>query len=178
MGKHYGVDRGGVAVFVRHGNLALRVRAQPGQFTGMALCRQRLQKTVGIYDGRRHEYRRLARRIPEHHALVAGAQFLLDFAIDAARNVRRLAVEVILVAQGVEGELLVGAVVPGLLDNTAHDFLGFELSEHGGRDFSHIYHEIRRHDRFASHTRILVLLETRIEDSVGDAVCQFVRMSL
>ena len=85
-------------------DLRLAVRAQVRQIARLAHLGEPLADLVREHDRERHQLRRLVRRVPEHHSLVAGAELVqrvvvarvvlhLVRGVDALRDVRRLLVD-------------------------------------------------------------------------------------
>ena len=138
---------------------------------------------MGVEDGRRHQLGGFVASVPEHDALVAGALVLRGGGVDALRDVRRLGVQQHLDGGlvPVEAGLLVADVLhrhAGMMsDEVAGDGAGAAVL--AGDDDA-----ICRGQRLASHPhppRIealrLGLAEEEIDDLVGDAVADLVRMT-
>ena len=90
-----GVDRDRLAVEVAHGELGLRVGAQPRQSSVAAHLGLPLHDAVGVVDGQRHQLRGLVARVAEHEALVTRALIEIEPVafVHALGDVGRLAVD-------------------------------------------------------------------------------------
>ena len=132
---------------------------------------------MGIDDGGRHETRRFVGGVAEHHPLIAGALAFLFPAVDALRDVGRLAVQMRDVFERVPAEILVRTVVAYSADHTARDLRRIDLRESSGGDFAHIDHDIRPHHGFAGDSRVAVRFEARIQHGIGYLIGYFVGMS-
>jgi dihydroxyacetone kinase len=91
-------DGGGrhrLAAFVAQGHLALGVGLEERRRAGMAVGGHALEDLVAVIERRRHQVGRFVGGIAEHDALVARAFVLVAARIDALRDVRRLAVQVV-----------------------------------------------------------------------------------
>jgi hypothetical protein len=81
---------------------------------------QGAQDRVRIKDGRGHQFWGLGARVPEHHALIAGAFVLVARSIDASRDVGRLAMDQALDRGALPVEVLL--FVPDLADGAPCHF--------------------------------------------------------
>ena len=143
----------------------------------MAQGRKMFEELVRVEDGRGKEFGRLICGVAEHHALVACALFCGGAAIDAAGNVRGLAMQVGMVREGIEAEVFFRAVVADLLDDLACDAFGVDFVEAAARDFAEVEDDVGADHGFAGDVRGAVGLEARIEDGVRDLVCDLIRMA-
>jgi hypothetical protein len=97
------LDRHGDVVAVPHRDLGLAVGAQERNVSALARLAQTGGQSVGERNRHRHHFRRLVRRVAEHHPLVTSslpvelvaAALLASFdrGVDALGNVRGLLVE-------------------------------------------------------------------------------------
>jgi hypothetical protein len=142
---------------------------------------------VGEHDRKRHQLRRLARRVPEHHPLIARADavervlvpgVVLDLVreVDALRDVRRLVVDRDddAARRGVEAPL--GVRVADVGDLLAHE--GRDVHVRLGRDLAGDDDEPCGDQRLAGDAPVGVVSEDGVEDGVGDLVGDLVRMAL
>jgi hypothetical protein len=175
--QHHGVDRVRLAVDVAHRDLALGVRTQERQAAVLAQLRLALDQAVRIVDRRGHQLRGLVAGIAEHQALVAGAevQVVVAGAIDALGDVVAL-----LVVGDEHGATLVvdavlGVVVADALDRVARDLDVVDVGLRG--DFARKHDQAGVAQRLCGHARERILLEDRVQDRVGDLVCNLVRVT-
>ncbi len=121
--QHDGVDATRLAVDVADGDLRLGVGAQPRQAAVAAHFALPLHEPMRVVDRERHQRRRLVARVAEHQPLVARAlvQVVVGRAVDALRDVGRLAAVADHdgAAVGVEAQL--GVVVADPADRVARD---------------------------------------------------------
>ena len=112
---------------VANGHLRLAVGAKVRQVAGLPHLGQPLADLVREHDRQRHQLGRLARRVAEHHPLVAGAELVervvvtrvvlhLVRGVDALRDVRRLLVDRDDDAAGGRVEAPLGVRVADLLE--------------------------------------------------------------
>ncbi len=134
-----------LAVLVADRDLGLAVRAQVRDHVGLAHLRQPPRERVRDLDRHRHQLLRLARRVAEHHALVARADLVervvvagdvprLVGGVDALRDVRRL-----LVDRGQDGarlgvEAVLGARIADVGHGLARDLRDVDVGV--GRDLA------------------------------------------
>ena len=105
-------DRGrgdGLALFVAQRDLALGVGLEERRRARVAVVGHALEDLVAVVERRGEEVGGLVGGVTEHDALVAGAFVLVAGGIDALRDVRRLAVEMVFELGGlpVEAVLLI-----------------------------------------------------------------------
>ena len=175
---HHGVDRHRLAVDVLDGDLALRIRAQPGQPAVLAQFALALHDAVGIVDRKRHQRWRLVAGIAEHQALVARAlvEVVVIGIVDALGDVGGLLVDGGEDRAGLVVETDVGIVVA---DATDHFLDRFAIVHMGlGGDFARDDDEAGRYQGFAGDPGRRVLGEDRVENAVRDLVGYLVGMSL
>ena len=184
-GNDHGIHpNGAVVLIILHRHLALAVGPQIGELPALADLGEPLGQLLGQRQRQRHQLRRLVAGIAEHHALVAGA-------------VAQLAVGSFLVLQGLvhaQGD------VGGLLINGGDDATGIavkavfapviaDVPDHFPGDLGDVHvavggdlaHDVDQSgaDRgLAGHPAIGILLQDRVQNSVGDLVADFVGMSL
>jgi hypothetical protein len=173
-GEHHGVDADGDAVLVTQRDLALGVRAQPGQ-CGIPLLAHLgllLDQTVRIVDRRRHQFGGLVAGVAEHQALVAGALFFGILAVHAHVDIGRLLADHVQDAAGGSVEADVGGVVADVADDLAHQ--RFQVDPGAGGDLAGDDRHAGLDHRLAGHARALVLgqdrIEYRVRNLVGDLV--------
>ncbi len=171
-GDDHGVDLAGLAIHVLHGDLALRVRAQPLELAGLAQLRLALHQLVRQRDGQRHQFRRLAHGIAEHQALVAGALVEVDALafIHALRDVGGLRVVRNQHGATLVVDAVVGVVVADVLDRLARHALVVDARL--GGDLARQHHEAGIAQRFGRDARARIFREDGIEDGIGDLVPQ------
>ena len=172
-----GVDCDGLAVRIDDGELALRVGPQPFELPRVAQVGEHLQEPMRINERRGHQRRRFVRRVAEHHSLVARAELRLFLAVDALRDVGRLAVQEVEILEGVGGEVLLRHGVADLARDAARDRGGVDLLESLGRDFADVDDDVGADGRFAGDARVPVAREAGVKDGIGDLVRHFVGMS-
>jgi hypothetical protein len=181
------LDLGGTAVDVADRYLRLAVRAQVRDHLGPAHVGQALGELVRERDRQRHQLRRLARRVAEHHALVTGAgdiEFIvvgrvgarLPGGVDALRDVGRLLVDRVDDRAAVGGEAEVGVGVADAADRLARDVLDVDVR--GRRDLARHDDEPRVHERLARDAAVRVVAHHGVQDAVGDLVGDLVGMAL
>jgi hypothetical protein len=172
-------DAGGLdrpAVLVAHGDLRLRVGPEPRLLAGLARLGEAAQDGMGVVDRRRHQLRRLAHRVAEHDALVAGALLLAVGGIDALGDVGRLLVQVILHLERLPMEAAL--VVADVANAFAGDVL--DPVDHRLRP-AHLAADdqpVGRGEAFAGHPALGRFGEEGVEHRVRDAVADLVRMAL
>ena len=151
----------------------------------MRTSASRLRQPVRDEDRERHELGGLARRVAEHHPLVARAEQVdrvgvavlrLVRLVDSLRDVGRLLVDRDDDAAGLEVEAVLRARVADLGDALAHDRTDVDVRV--GRDLTRHHHEAGRDQRLARDTAVRVVGEDRVEDGVRDLVGDLVRMPL
>ena len=136
-----------------------------------------LEDPVGEMNGGRHQRRGLAAGVSEHQALVARPLVLVPGGVDALGDVRGLRVEV-------DPDLGVPPVEPLLLvadlaDRFARPAFDLVLSDElAASHFARDHDEVRRAQRLAPDARPGVGVEIQVDDGVGDAVADLVRMAL
>ena len=134
-------------------------------------------------DRERHELVCLARRVPEHHPLVAGAEEVerirvavlrLERLVHTLGDVGGLAVDRDDDAAGLGVEPVLGARVADLGDRLAHDRADVDVRL--GRDLAGDDDEPGRDERLARDPAVRVVRQDRVEDGVGDLVGDLVRV--
>ena len=185
MGNAVGVlrgdDHGGdffrLAVDIAHGDLRLRVGAEPGGFAALADLGQFAAETVGEHDRCGHQLRCLVAGVAEHEALVAGALlgglFTSGFlGVNALRDVLALLGDRFGDDHFVGVENVVVVDVADFPDGLTHDL--FEIEFGVGRDFTGQHYHVAFDQRFAGHAAFFVLAQAGVEDGVGNGVANFV----
>ena len=125
-------------------------------------------------DRQRHHLRRFVGGVAEHDALVAGALVaaLARRLGDALRDLVGLLGDELNDLQRRVAEGLGGVGVADFLDRLPDDLLEIELGV--GRDLASEDHMVALDQRLARHAAPGVLLETRVEDRVGDVIADLV----
>ena len=126
-------------------------------------------------DREGHELRSLIAGVSEHDSLISRADVLRVGSVDALSDIGALLVEGDQYGArgGVDTELVV--CVSDALDSGSHDVLVVELGFSG--NFSRDDGHSSRDKRFAGDATLRVLGEARVEDTIRNAVRQFIRMS-
>ena len=132
------------------------------------------QQLVRVHDRCGHERRRLARRVAEHHPLVARALLLGLLAVHALGDVGTLPVERAYVVERVPAEALDGTVVADVLHHATGDFLCVDRIEPLAGDLAHVDDEAGAAHRLAGDVRARVLREAGVQNRVGYLVGDFV----
>ena len=194
-----------LAIPVLHRDLALGIGTElaGGPVIGLARLGQRRENLVRVIDRGGQQFGGFTGRIAEHNALIAGADILVAGLIDADGDVGGLAMKQHIDAAGlpVEAGLLVadgtdslacGGLELGRIDHRGAGGVGqdgailaFFQQRLGNPDFTGDDHAIGGGQGFAGdadlggvHIGLLGLLEHQIDDFVGDAVANLVRMPL
>ena len=174
-------------VLVADGDLGLAVGAQVGDDVSLADLGEPVGELVGERDRQRHQLRRLAGRVAEHHPLVARAGDVelvvvgrvgarLERLVDALGDVGRLLVDRVDHRARVGREAEVGVGVADLADRLAGDLLDVDVGL--GRDLAGDDDEAGVDQRLAGDAAVRVVGEHRVEDAVGDLVGDLVRVAL
>ena len=177
-------DRGHLdrlAVFIAHRKLRFRIRSKRRFRTGLAGLRQPLQNRVGIVDGGWHQFRRFADGIAEHDPLIARAFVLVVLRVDALRDMRRLAVQQVgdFAGRVVELVLLIADVLDAGARNAVDAFKVFiQLFCRGQADLTADDDPVGRGKGFTGHPRFGFFRQKRVQNRVGNAVADFVGMTL
>ena len=168
-GDHHGFDALHFIAVVFHGDLALAVRAQPGQGFFLADLRQAPRKAMGILQGRGHQFRRFAGGVAEHQSLVPGAT-----GVHTQGDIGALSVERYHHCTGSGVESLVAMVVADISHDIAHE-LGHRDIGLGGHLPCH-HHQPCGQKGFAGHAAIGVILERGVQNRIRYLVCHLVGM--
>ena len=172
---------------VADGHLGLSVRPQVREDPRLADLREPLADLVREHDRQRHQLRRLARRVAEHHSLVARAELVervvvarvvlhLVRGVDALRDVRRLLVDRDDDTAGVRVEAPLRVRVADLRDPVANDPRDVDVGL--GRDLAGDDDEAGRDQRLAGDAAVDVVGEHGVEHRVRDLVGDLVGMTL
>ena len=156
----------------------------------MAVGRHALQDLVAVVERRRHQLGRLVAGEAEHDALVAGAFVLVAGGVDALRDMRRLAVQMVLEAGRlpVEAFLLIADALDGVADDLLDLVAGagrpavrvLELLlvvDRAAADFAADDDPLRGDQRFAGDARLRVLGQEQVDDGVANLVGDLVGMA-
>ena len=177
------VDGDGAVALVAHRDLALAVGPEVVQLAVLAHLGEALGEPVGQADRQRHQLVGLLAGEAEHHALVARADLVqllvgavLQSAINALRDVRRLRVDAAHDAAGLVVEAELGARVADLLDLVAHQRRDVDVGL--GGHLSGDEDEARGTHRLAGNAAVGILGKRRVEDGVGDLIRYLVGMTL
>ena len=142
------LDRALVGIAQR--DLALRIGFEEGGDARLAVGRHTLENLVRIVERRGHQVGGFVGRIAEHDPLVARAFVLVGAFVDALRDMRRLAVQIIFEAELVPVEA--GLFIADVLDRAADG--RFDLVERARRPFAIFEHAFaadfaRQHDELS-----------------------------
>ncbi len=181
------LDLDRLIVLVANRNLRLAVRAQVVERPLLADLREPQGEPVGERDRHRHQLGRLARRVAEHHALVARARDVVLVApgavgatlvgfVDALGDVGGLLVERDHHGAAVAIETVGRVVVPDLADGLAGDLLDVELGVR--RDLARHHDEPGVDERLAGDATLRILGHDGVEHAVGDLIGHLVGVPL
>ena len=179
------LDRAAVLVADRH--LGLAVGAQVRHHVAAAHLREAVRQPVRERDRHRHQLVGLARRVAEHHSLVAragdvelvvvaGVGARLVRLVDTLRDVRRLLVDRGDDRAGVAVEAVGGVVVADPADRVARDLRHVDVGL--GGDLAGDDDEARVDERLAGHAAVRVVAQDGVEHAVGDLVGHLVGVAL
>src|ERR671915_782744 len=185
-GDDHGVEADRVVAIVFDGDLGLAVGPQVGHGAVLAHRGEALRQPVRQRDRQRHQLGRLAARVAEHQALVAGAltvELVDSLALarlirvgDALGDVGRLRADGHRHAARVTVEALGRGVVADLQDLFA-DHAGDVHIGLGG-DLAGDVYLAGGDERLDGDSALQVVLEHRVEDRVTDLVRDLVRVAL
>ena len=177
-GDDDGIDAGGQAVgTVFHGDLALAVRAEPGQLAALTRGGEGAGEVVGVGDGGRHELLRLRAGEAEHHALVASAgRAVVKGVVNAHGDIRGLVAHGDHHVAAVAVEAHLRPVVAGVADGLSGQARDIDLRGRG--DLAHDEDHAGRGRRLTRDAAHGVLRQHGVEHAVGDQVAKLVGMSL
>ncbi len=167
-------------------HLRLAVRPQVRELACLAHLREPLADLVREHDRKGHQLVRLVRRVPEHHALVAGAGpverivvagvvLKLVRRVDALRDIRRLLVDRHDHAARRRVEAPLGVRVADLRDPFAHELRDVHVRPGGDLPCDH--DEAGRDQRLAGNAPVGVVREDGVEDGIRDLVGDLVGMT-
>ena len=176
-----------VVHLVANRHLCLAVGPQVGQVADLAHLGEPLADLVGEHDRERHQLRRLASRVAEHHPLVARAGLVerivvgrivlgLVGGVDTLRDVGRLLVDRHDDAAGVRVEAPLRVRVADLRDLLAHE--RGDVHVRLGRDLAGDDDEAGRDQRLAGDPAGRVVGQHRVQHGVRDLIGDLVRMTL
>ena len=173
-------------VLVADGHLRLAVRAEVRHHVAAAHLGEAVRELVRERDRHRHQLRRLARGVAEHHALVAraGHAHLVVAArgaplvrlVHTLRDVGRLLVDRRDHRARLAVEAVARVVVADPLDRVAGDLRHVHVD--GGRDLAGHHHEACVHERLARDPSQRVVGHHGVEHAVRDLVGDLVRVTL
>ena len=177
-GDDDGIDAGGQAVgTVFHGDLALAVRAEPGQLAALTRGGEGAGEVVGVGDGGRHELLRLRAGEAEHHALVASAgRAVVKGVVNAHGDIRGLVAHGDHHVAAVAVEAHLRPVVASVADGLSGQARDIDLRGRG--DLAHDEDHAGRGRRLTRDAAHGVLRQHGVEHAVGDQVAKLVGMSL
>ena len=176
-GDDDGVDADRLArLVVFHGNLRLAVRQNVRQNVHLTHIGQALGQRMRQLNRQRHQAFRLAAGITEHHALIACARVLFDFAGNAHVDIRALLVQVDGDLAGLRVEAVARLGVADLADGVTGNL--FVVHLRGGGDFAENVHRVGDGGDFAGDVAHRVLRQQRIQNRVGNLVADFIGMTL
>ena len=170
-------------VIIFHRHLRLAVRPQIRKRPILSDLGQTTRKTMRHRERQRQKFRRLIRRVAEHHPLIARADIILvrrvllrfERLIHAHRDIRRLLVHRHQNAARLAIETVLRAVVPDFLDRLPNDFRKIDARRR--RDFPENMHLSRRDNRLARDTPARILHQNGIQHRIGNLIANFIRMS-
>ena len=184
-GNHHGSAGHWLAVAIAQRHLALGVGFEERRSARFAVLCHAVQDLVAVIERSGHQIVGFVAGETEHDALVARAFVLVAAGIDALRDVRALAVQVVLEGQRfpVKAVLLVTDFAHGAADDL---FDLFECAidpvtvlEHAlATDLTGEHHALRRRQRFAGDARFGILGEEQVDHGVGNLVGDLVRVAL
>ena len=167
----HGINAKRLAVgVILHGDLAFAIGTKVAELSGFPDLRQASGQLVGQGNGKRHQFRGFVGCIAEHHALIAGAA-----RIHAHGNVARLLVDGRNHGAGVGVEAIDRVVISDGGDHAAHQRLKIDVG--ASTDFSRNHHQTGCGQRFAGDPAMRVLIQTGVQNRVGDLVGNLVGMS-
>ena len=182
-GDDHVLDGNRATVFIAHGDLGLAVRADPlGTLgAGLAEAGQLAVKAVGEHHRSRHELGGLVGGVTEHDTLVAGTHLGVLLAlglalVDALGDVGGLLREQVRDEDLVGVEDIVVVHIADFANRGADNFL--EINLRLGREFAGDDDVVALDQRLARDARETVLREAGIEDGIGDAVGDLIRVAL
>ena len=172
----------GLAVFITHRHLALGVGAEALLLAGVARLGEQFENLVRIIERGRHEFGRLAHRIAEHDALIARAFVLVASGVDALCDIDGLLMQQHFDVGGVpvEAVLLVTDVLDGVAGDLDDAVERNMRTTHFAGDDDAIGGAERLcgdTDRIGIDAGLGAFAEELIDDFIGDAVADLVRMS-
>ncbi|MCY1237568.1 hypothetical protein D9M72_502710 [compost metagenome] len=194
-------DRGDfrrLAIDVAHGDLALGVRTELGDFAFALLAGggEQIEDAVRVVDRRRHKFGGLAAGVAEHDALVAGTLFALHVgsAVDALSDVGglevqkhvdlgRLPVEAVLLIADLADRLAGGGLELRGVDDVVAVLVLLQKARRQA-NLAGDHNAVRRRQRLAGNahapgidTGLGSFTVDQIDDLVGDTVTHLVRMT-
>ena len=177
---HHVGDAHRLVVDILHRDLALGVGPQPFDRPGLANAGQLAPKLVREHDRRRHQFRRLVRRVAEHQSLVARPLLgrLLAFrraGIHALRDVRALRGDRVQDQHPVRVKHVVVMRVADLADGLAGDRVEIQLRL--GRDLAAHHHQVALGVGLAGHAAARVLRQAGVQHRIGNGIAHFVRVA-
>ena len=177
----------GLPVLVADRDLGLAVGPQVRHHVAAPDLGQPVRQPVRERDRHRHQLGRLARRVAEHHPLVARAGHVervvvarvgarLVRLVDALRDVGRLLVDRGDDRARVAVEAVRGVVVADPADRVARDLRHVDVGLR--RDLAGHHHEAGVDERLARHAAVRVVAQHGVEHAVRDLVGHLVGMAL
>ena len=131
---------------------------------------------MGVVDGRRHQHVGLVGGIAEHHALVAGALFVIVGLVpDGLIDLGRLLAERVDHGDGVEVVAARRITVADVADYVARQLVDVHLGARA--DLARNDHQRALEQGFASDVGLGVLRQHGVKDGVGDLVGHLVGMT-
>src|SRR3569832_841141 len=125
-GKHHGLHRPRLGAVVTNGDLALGDRTQPRHDAVLAQLGLAAHEAVRIGDRRGHQHVGLVGGVAEHHALVAGALFMVLGLVHAHGDVGGLLADGGQHRAGLPVETHLGTVIADLFHSLPHHGLGID----------------------------------------------------
>ena len=174
-GQHHRFQTDRLVVLVAQGDLAFRIRAQPGQLAVLAHLSLALDQAVRQGDRRRHQHVGFVGGVAEHQSLIPGALLAFVLAIHALGNVRRLLADDVEHAAARAVEAHVRGVITDIQDGLSNQ--RFDIHPGRGRHLARHDHHAGFHQRLAGHAPARIGRQNGIQDGVRNLVRHFIRMA-
>ena len=174
-GQDHRVDGYRLAVFtVTHGDLALGIRAQPGQRFVLAQLGLTLNQQMGIENRCRHQGVGFVGGITKHKALVASPQLFVVGFVHAHGNIGRLFTDSVENRHALAVKTQVAVIVTNASDHVADDIFNIDISHSthftGNNDHAGFYHRLNGDSCFR------VIFQDGVKNGIGNLISDFIRM--
>jgi len=167
----YGLDTSGPVALILDRHLRFSVRPQPVELTAAARGTEAPGELVSHDQRHRHQLGRLVGRVSEHQPLVTRTT-----GVHSLGDIRRLRIDRGNNGAGLVIEAELRPRIADLPDGFAHYCRKVDVGH--GRDFTCDKSEARCDESLAGHSAVLVLGQHRVQNRVGDLICDLVRMTL